>query len=348
MDYQLFGHTSLRVSELCLGTMNFGESWLFGIDKKTSQAVFASFAEQGGNYIDTADRYTEGLSEQYVGEFIAADRDRFVLSTKYGLNNATADPNGFGSSKKYLRLAVERSLKRLDTDYIDILWLHSWDFITRTEEMMAGLDELVRSGKVLYVGLSNAPSWLLAEANTLASFRGWSAFAGVQLEYSLAQRSIEAEFFGLMENFDLNLSAWSPLGGGILSGKYQQKDNEGARFNVLGMDVSQAHSELLAVAAPVAKAIGCSLPQLALAWIRQSNPRITPIIGASNVAQLKDNMASLTIKIDDNQFAVLEEVSRPNLQEPYGILNRPDQVERLFGNMGSRINGAKYRFPNKA
>lgn len=348
MDYHLFGHTSLRVSELCLGTMNFGEDWLFGIDKKTSQSIFDTFAEQGGNYIDTANGYTDGLSEQYLGEFIAANRDWFVLSTKYALHSNAKDPNAFGASRKNLRLSVENSLRRLNTDYIDILWLHSWDFISDAEEIMSGLHDLVKSGKVLYIGLSNAPSWLLAQSNTLAKFHGWSSFAGLQLEYSLAQRSIEAEYFPLLEAFDLNLSIWSPLGGGILSGKYQaNSDDADSRFNKLDIDVSATHSPLLKIATSISKKLNCSLPQLALAWVRQSNPRIIPVIGASKLSQLNDNLDCLTLNLSEEDFAELEAASRPPLSEPYGILHRPDQVDRLFGVFRSGIKNTKYRFPRK-
>ncbi len=346
MNYTLFGHTSLRISELCLGTMNFGEEWAFGIDKPTSQAVFDTFAEAGGNYIDTADIYTEGTSERWVGEFINTNREFFVLSTKYSCHNRPGDPNAFGGSYKHMRRSVESSLQRLNTDYIDILWLHSWDFITGAEELARSLAQLVSDGKVLYLGLSNAPSWLLAQANTLAGQHGWPRFAAVQLEYSLAQRSIEPEFFTLMDAFDLNLSAWSPLGGGILTGKYQSKAGaDKARFTHLGIDVSQAHQQLLAEVTQVASALGCSLPQLALAWIRQRNRRIVPIVGASNVKQLEDNLGSLSIALSDAQFNALEAASRPALHEPYGIMHRPDQVERIFNGYNARIGNTRFELP---
>ena len=346
MNYNLFGNSSLRISELCLGTMNFGEEWAFGIDRKTSQAVFDTFADAGGNYIDTADIYTEGTSERWVGDFINTNREYFILSTKYSCHNRPDDPNAFGGSLKHMRRSVESSLQRLNTDYIDILWFHSWDFITGADELMRSLSQLVSEGKVLYLGLSNAPSWLLAQANTLAQQHGWPRFAAVQLEYSLAQRSIEPEFFTLMDAFDLNLSAWSPLGGGILTGKYQSKAGaDKARFTHLGMDVSQAHQPLLAEVTRVAAELGCSLPQLALAWIRRRNPRIVPIVGASDVGQLQDNLGSLAIELDDAQYSALEAASRPVLHEPYGIMHRPDQVERIFKGYNTQIDNPRFELP---
>lgn len=346
MNYKLFGKSGLRISELCLGTMNFGDQQFLGIDKAASRTIFDAFVDAGGNYIDTANNYTDGVSEQYVGEFIRHDRDRFVVSTKYSGVTADNDANAFGNARKNMVRAVERSLKALNTDYIDIYWVHNWDFMTPAQEITRGLNDLVSSGKILYFGLSNAPSWLLAQCNTLAELNGQQGFCGMQLEYSLAQRSIEAEFFPLLEAFDLNLSAWSPLAGGILSGKYQQgSSDQSSRFNTLQMDVSQTHAKLLAKATDIAAEVGCSLPQLALAWIRHRNPRITPVIGASKPSQLEDNIGSLQIKFSTEQFNALLAASQPTLQEPYGILNRAYHIPRMFGEYRNRIDNHRFTFP---
>jgi aryl-alcohol dehydrogenase-like predicted oxidoreductase len=221
MRYKLLGKSGLRVSELCLGTMTFGEVWGWGASQSESHKIFDGFVEAGGNFLDTANNYTDGTSERYVGECIASDREHFVVATKYTLSMRKDDPNASGNQRKNMVQALEASLKRLNTNYIDLYWVHAWDFLTPVEEVMRGLDDLVRAGKVLYVGISDTPAWVVAQANTLAVWRGWTPFVGVQIEYSLLQREPERDLLPMAQAFDLAVLAWSPLAGGLLSGKYQ-------------------------------------------------------------------------------------------------------------------------------
>ena len=220
MRYHLLGRSGLRVSELCLGTMTFGEDWGWGASKDASRAMFDAFADAGGNFIDTANVYTDGTSEAYVGEFVGSERDRFVIATKYTGNLDPADPNAGGNHRKSLTRAVEGSLRRLGTDYIDLLWVHMWDHATPVEEVMRALDDLVASGKVLYVGVSDTPAWIVSEANMLADLRGWSRFVGLQIEYSLVERTPERDLLPMAQSRELTVLDWSPLASGALTGKY--------------------------------------------------------------------------------------------------------------------------------
>src|SRR6266516_2366664 len=220
MKYRLLGNSGLRVSEAALGTMTFGEDWGWGTAKEEAKRVYDAFRDAGGNFIDTANIYTNGSSESFLIEFIQGHRQGVVLATKYTNSATTSDPNGAGNHRKNMVQAVEASLKRLQTDYIDLYWVHIWDQITPVEEVMRGLDDLVRQGKVLYVGISDAPAWWIAQANTLAHLRGWSPFVGLQIEYSLIERTVERELIPMAEALSLGVTAWSHLSSGVLTGKY--------------------------------------------------------------------------------------------------------------------------------
>ena len=211
MRYYLLGRSGLRVSELALGTMTFGTEWGWGADKTTSQALFDAYAEAGGTFIDTANRYTEGTSERFVGDFIAADRDHFVVATKYTLWDRQGDPNFSGNHRKNMVRSVEASLERLGTDYLDLLWVHAWDFTTPLDELMRGLDDLVRQGKVLYLGISDTPAWIVSQANMLADLRGWTPFTALQLRYSLIDRTAERDLLPMARSLDLAVTPWSVL-----------------------------------------------------------------------------------------------------------------------------------------
>ena len=219
MRYKLLGKSGLRVSELCLGTMTFGEDWGWGSSKDESRKVYDAFLEEGGNFIDTANVYTNGTSEQLLGEFMTGHRDRIVLATKYTNAGPGKDPNAAGNHRKSMMQAVEASLKRLKADYIDLYWLHIWDQITPIEEVMRAFDDLVRQGKILYAGVSDMPAWIVAKANTLAELRGWTSFVGLQIEYSLIERTPERDLLPMAADLGLGVTAWSPLAGGILTGK---------------------------------------------------------------------------------------------------------------------------------
>src|SRR5271156_6557421 len=220
MKYRLLGKSGLRVSEVSLGTMTFGDEWGWGSPKAEAQKVYETYREAGGNFIDTANFYTNGTSESFLGEFVQGHRPSVVLATKYTNANPSTDPNASGNHRKNMMQAVEESLKRLRTDYIDLYWVHIWDHITPVEEVMRGLDDLVRQGKVLYVGISDAPAWWVAQANTLAELRGWTQFIGLQLEYSLIERTVERELIPMAKALNLGVLAFSPLAGGFLTGKY--------------------------------------------------------------------------------------------------------------------------------
>ena len=220
MRYKLLGPSGLRVSELCLGTMSFGDAWGFGADEGESHRILAAYAEAGGNFLDTANKYHEGQSEEILGTFLGSERDRWVLASKYTLAMREGDPNAAGNSRKNMRQSVEASLRRLRTDYLDLLFVHAWDYATPVEEVMRGLDDLVGAGKVSYVALSDAPAWIASQANTLAALRGWSPFVALQLEYSLIERTGERELLPVADAFGLAVTAWAPMGGGLLTGKY--------------------------------------------------------------------------------------------------------------------------------
>src|SRR3984957_11643512 len=220
MKYRLLGKSGLRVSEASLGTMTFGDEWGWGSPKGEAQKVYETYREAGGNFIDTANFYTGGTSEKLLGEFMQGHRDSVVLATKYSNAAPGNDPNAAGNHRKSMMQAVEASLKRLQTDYIDLYWVYIWDGITPVEEVMRGLDDLVRQGKVLYVGISDAPAWWIAQANTLAELRGWTQFTGLQIEYNLIERTVERELIPMAKALNLGVLDWSPLASGLLTGKY--------------------------------------------------------------------------------------------------------------------------------
>src|SRR4030081_1426460 len=231
MRYRLLGNSGLRVSEAALGTMTFGDDWGWGAAKDEARKVYDAFREAGGNFIDTANLYTNGTSESFLGEFMEGHRQSVVLATKYSNAFPGTDPNVAGNQRKNMMQSVEASLKRLRTDYIDLYWVHIWDRMTPVEEVMRGLDDLVRAGKVLYTGISDAPAWWIAQASTLAHLRGWSPFVGLQIEYSLIERTVERELIPVAKALNIGVTAWSPLANGVLTGKYHgQGSSDGGRL----------------------------------------------------------------------------------------------------------------------
>lgn len=307
MRYRLFGQTGLRVSELFLGAMTFGDPDGPGASLEESRRVFDAYADAGGNVVDTAINYRDGASEEYLGELLDGRRDRFVLATKYTVSRDGADPNAAGNHRKNLRLSLETSLRRLRTDHIDVYWVHIWDRNTPLEETMRALDDAVRDGKVLYIGISDAPSWVVARANTLAEWRGWTPFAGLQVPYSLLKRDVETELLPMAEAFGLTVAAWSPLANGILSGKYNSGTASRTR-----LDPSQISEHDLAVAktvGEVADELGATSAQVALAWVRASSPLVHPIIGARTAEQLTDNLGVLDLTLEPEVVRRLNEAS---------------------------------------
>ncbi len=321
MRYRLLGNSGLRVSEASLGTMTFGEDWGWGSCKDEARKVYDAFRGAGGNFSDTANIYTNGTSEMFLGEFTEGHRESLVLATKYSNAFPGTDPNAAGNHRKNMVQSVEASLKRLRTDYIDLYWVHIWDQITPVEEVMRGLDDLVRQGKVLYVGISDAPAWWVAQANTLARLRGWSPFIGLQIEYSLIERTVERELIPMAKALNVGVVAWSPLSGGILSGKYRANgSSETGRMNsemMKGFLPEQQRTErAVAAVKAVADQTGRSLAQVALAWLRYRELPVIPILGARKLSQLQDNLASLDLALSAEQMNTLDEASRIELGFP--------------------------------
>jgi aryl-alcohol dehydrogenase-like predicted oxidoreductase len=368
VKYQLLGKSGLRVSELCLGAMTFGEEWGWGASKEECHKIFNAYVDTGGNFIDTANKYTEGTSEKYIGEFIASDRDRFVLATKYTSNTRRGDPNAGGNHRKNMIQSLEASLKRLNTDYIDLYWVHAWDPLTPIEEMMRALDDMVRAGKILYIGVSDAPAWIVSQANTLANLKGWTEFTGLQIEYSLIERTPERELLPMADALNIGVTAWSPLGGGVLTGKYNKSNREEQQQQNTSSSpsttvVAQRGNSRLEVqnefanrvlndrnmliaqeASKTAKELGCSAAQVALNWVRQQNimspagiNKIIPIIGARKETQIKDNLTCLEFELTSEQMQRLNEVSKVELGFPHDFLNSEMIKDIIYGGTYSLI-----------
>jgi aryl-alcohol dehydrogenase-like predicted oxidoreductase len=331
MRYKLLGRTGLRVSELALGTMTFGEGWGWGASKAESERVLRRYADAGGNVVDTANYYTGGESERIVGELLEGERERWVLSTKYVLNLDPADPNAGGAHRKSLVRALEASLRRLRTDYVDVLWVHIWDPFTPVEEMVRTLEDVVRSGKALYVGISDAPAWIVAQAVTLADLRGWSRFAGLQVPYSLVERAVERDLLPMAKALELGVTTWSPLGGGLLTGRYgsdRAELQEGTRLAAIrDFGERRLSARNLAIADAVnaiAAERGATATQVAIAWVRAQRQRgvLIPIVGARTPQQLEDNLGALELELRAAELERLDEVSRIELGFPHDFEGR--------------------------
>ncbi|KIQ06530.1 MULTISPECIES: aldo/keto reductase [Pseudomonas] len=313
MKYTTFGKTGLQVSQVALGTGNFGTGWGYGADPDTSQAIFNAYAEAGGNFIDTADVYQFGQSEALLGTLLEGRREDFVLATKFA-NGAAADANRLvtGNSRKAMVASVEASLKRLKTDRIDLYWVHHPDAVTPMEEVIRGLDDLARAGKILYAGLSNFPAWRLAHAATLAELTRALPIAAAQFEHSLVHRDPEADLFPASHALGLGIVTWSPLGGGMLTGKYRHGEKgraEGFGGRVFQAENSAQRTQILDVLISVADELGINPGQVAIAWAGTHGA--APIIGPRSLAQLTDNLGSLALELSTEQIARLDAVSDP-------------------------------------
>jgi aryl-alcohol dehydrogenase-like predicted oxidoreductase len=306
MRYRRFGNTGLRVSELFLGAMTFGEQGGVGAPLEECRRIVDAYCEAGGNVIDTAINYRGGASEEILGELLAGRRDRFVLASKYTVSRDRDDPNAAGNHRKNLRLSLETSLRRLRTDYLDIYWVHMWDRHTPIEETMRALDDEVRAGRILYVGVSDTPAWIVSQANTLADWRGWTAFAGLQVPYSLLQRDIESELLPMAEALEMTVAVWSPLAGGILSGKFTRGDELKAGTRIDPASITERQHTVATIVQTVANELGATASQVAIAWIRTRSPAIHPIIGARRLDQLVDNLGTVDIDLPCHAVAQLE------------------------------------------
>ena len=342
MKYRLLGKSGLRVSEAALGTMTFGDDWGWGAAKEEAQKVYETYREAGGNFIDTANFCTNGTSERFLGEFVKGHRASVVLATKYTNAAPGSEPNAAGNHRKNMMQAVEASLERLQTDYIDLYWVHIWDQITPFEEVMRSLDDLVREGKVLYVGISDAPAWWIAQANTFAQLRGWSHFIGLQMEYSLIQRTVERELVPMAKALNLGVLAWSPLANGVLTGKYhgEGKADEGRMSNEglkEFLPEEKRATRIISAVKSVSEQLGRSMAQVALAWLRFRSVPVIPIIGARKVSQLQDNLASLDLELSAEQLKSLDEASRIELGFPYDLYNTEMLRSMAYGGTRDRL-----------
>ncbi|MEM9983350.1 MAG: aldo/keto reductase, partial [Bacteroidota bacterium] len=328
-NYYTLGKSGLRVSRLALGTMTFGSEWGWGAEKDSAKKLFDYYVDEGGNFLDTADLYTNGTSEKWLGEFIKERslRDKVVVASKFSYNGDPGNPNAGGNGRKNIIRAVEASLKRLGTDYIDLYFLHTWDTMTPPEEVMRTLDDLVKAGKIRHVGLSDVPAWYASRAQTLAEWRGYEPVATLQLEYSLVERNIEHEYTDLGQQLDMGIMVWSPLASGLLSGKYkpseEKVEGEGRLQALAGSGnaafdkFTEKNWKIVSVLEEVAKELNQPMASVAINWVANQPSVSSVILGATKMHQLEENMKALTFEIPEAHMQKLNEVSDPTLIFPY-------------------------------
>lgn len=346
MKYKVLGSSGLKVSEICLGAMTFGEEFGIGAPETECRVLFDSYIEAGGNFIDTADMYNAGTSERMLADFLTGHRDYIVLASKYSLSTRTDDPNAGGSHRKNLVQSLEASLARMQTDYIDLYWVHGWDGSTEMEQTMRALDDLVRAGKILHIGISNAPAWVISAANTLAMERNMTPFTAMQLHYNLLERSIERDYFALAKAQNMAITPWSPLAGGFLSGKFNRNSDvsaqEGARLtsSPRGGQLLK-DGDKLAIAeglTAIATRIGCSTAQLALAWMmRRSDVCVVPIIGARKLSQLTDNLGAAEVELTGADIAEIDAMTALVPEYPHSLYASEFFQTMMYGDVRSQI-----------
>ncbi len=346
-EYVTLGRSGLRVSPLSLGTMTFGTEWGWGSEEDVARAVFNTYIDAGGNFVDTANVYTEGRSEELVGKFIAERdlREQVVLATKFTFNPQPGNPNAGGNGRKNIYRSVEDSLRRLQTDYIDLYWLHAWDTVTPVEEVVSALSDLIRAGKIRYYGFSDTPAWYVARAKTISERSSNDGLIALQLEYSLVERNIEREHVPAAQELGLGITPWSPLAGGFLTGKYQQTGDTGKgegrleiakeSGNPIFHRFTQRNWQILKVLVDLAKQLGRPASQVALNWVATQPGVTSTIIGASKLSQLEDNLRYAEFEIPAEGRKRLDEVSAIELVHPYGFF-RPDFQGWISGATGLR------------
>ena len=350
MQYTILGRSGLRVARIALGTMTFGTGAEWCRSEQESREIFAAYAEAGGNFIDTANMYTGGESEQIVGRLVAPDRERFVVASKYA--NAIpgkGDPNAAGMHRKSLTQSLDASLKRLGLEYIDLYYVHWWDFTTPVEEVHRALDDAVRAGKILHLGLSDVPAWAVSRMQTLSDVRGMAPVTAMQLEYSLVQRSIEREHLPMAKTYGIGVTAWSPLAGGILTGKYTNASvADGARrMDSLQLQpLDERNRRIAETLGRVAGRIGATPAQVALAWIMVRG--IIPIVGATKPGQLRDNLQAIDVRIDADSMAELDAASAIDLGHPYQMVGWDMQLALGYAGMFEQIEIPGYPFTRPA
>ena len=330
MRLRLLGRTGLKVSELSLGTMTFGAATGFGADEAECRRIFDAYLEAGGNFIDTANIYAGGESERMLSRFLAVCRNRVVLASKFSMSTDPADPNAGGNTRLNLRRALDASLRRLGTDYLDLLWVHAWDGFTPAEELLRGIDDAVREGKVVYTGISNAPAWFVARAQTLAEAGGAPRFAAMQIHYNLAERTAERELIPCARALGLAVTAWSPLAGGVLTGKYADdpaaRAAQPGRLTTTGWGRTLLSDRNLAIAAAVrevAARVGRSAAQVALRWLLQRPGNVIPILGARSAAQFDELLQAARFELDCDALDALEVATRIEPGYPAALLGGP-------------------------
>jgi len=315
--------------------MGFGKEWNWGADKETSLKILDTFANNGGNFIDTANRYTEGTSEKIIGEFIHSNRDNFIIATKYSLHDNLTNVNASGNNRKNMMRSVEESLKRLNTDFIDLFYLHIWDNLTPMDEVLRGLDDLVKQGKVNYIGISDTPAWLVSQAQTMAELMGWSRFVALQVEYSLLQRTPERELIPMAKHYNLTLTPWAPLAGGALTGKYTKGDKgrlppESKRLNERAIKITE---EVIAIA----NELNVQPSSVALKWTMQQGFSCIPIIGATKPEQFIENLKCLDVTLSNEHINRLNQVSKIELGFPGDFFLEDGVKNVLYGGFFDRI-----------
>jgi aryl-alcohol dehydrogenase-like predicted oxidoreductase len=338
MRYKLLGKSGLRVSELCLGTMTFGEDWGWGASKEVSRKIFDAFVNVGGNFIDTASNYTNGTAEKFVGEFVATQRDYFVVATKYTLRRPGSDfkdLNAGGNHRKNMQRTVEESLKRLNTDHLDLLYLHMWDRTTPVEEVLRAFDDLIRAGKVLYVGISDTPAWVVSYAQAIAELRGWNRLVAYQAEYSLNERGAEQDVLPMTQAMEMSVLAFGLLGGGTLTGKFNQPSGPGEATRV--KQVSEKQKALADTLTQIANEIQHTPSQVAINWARQQASNIIPILGARREAQIQDNLGVLDFTLSDKQLKKLSDANPLPKMYPHTFWNENVRRNLIFGENVERL-----------
>lgn len=339
-DYRTLGRSGLRVSPFCLGTMTFGPDWGWGADEAGSRAMLDRYLEAGGNFIDTANIYTKGHSEAILGAYFAerGGRDRAVLATKFCGSLHRGDPNAGGAGRKAIQQQLEQSLRRLKTDCIDLYWMHFHDPHTPIDETMRALDDLVRAGKVRYLGVSDTPAWKVVQGQVEAIFRSWSPFVALQIEYSLIERTVEHDLMPMARAHGLGVTPWSPLKGGLLTGKYgrnRQPVGEGRHVPGVSKSLTERNFAIVEAAEAVAAELGAGVAQVALAWVLGRPGVASPILGARTPAQLDANLAALEVTLSEAQVARLDAASEPTPIFPHGFLANTKHVMQS----GAVING---------
>jgi aryl-alcohol dehydrogenase-like predicted oxidoreductase len=339
--YVTLGRSGLRVSPFCLGAMTFGDDWGWGSSVADAEAILARFFDQGGNFVDTANAYTKGHSEKIIGDFVRGSsvrRDQLVIATKFFANLFPSDPNAGGASRKSLTAACDESLRRLQTDYIDLYWMHLWDRFTPIDETMRALDDLVTAGKVRYVGFSDTPAWKVAQAQVTASFRGWAPLVALQIEYSLLERTVEGELIPMAQELGLGVTPWSPLRGGVLTGKYTRENaaevepGRGARVKAY---LNERTFGIIDELVRIAGELETNPAAVALAWV-QARPGVdATIIGARTMAQLESNLAGLAVTLDVGQIAALDAASTPTFGFPLPFLDAAPTIMHA----GAHVDG---------